>query len=193
MPGVKLDSPLLYQPKDASQVHRMVWDLCKPEFAHRWGEDTFRLVVWLLEKEFFLGHPVLMSDAELVEDGAAESEAQLRRLRAKVIASGWLWYEPRFRRDQGRHEVNAPKDGDERVYFILNRISGRIKIGKSFDVDKRLASLQTASPDPLELLGSVPSWLHTEAELHARFAALREHGEWFRDDPELLAFIEEAI
>jgi hypothetical protein len=41
------------------------------------------------------------------------------------------------------------------------------------------------------LLGSVSERVHKESDLHARFAADRLHGEWFRPSDAILAFIRE--
>lgn len=68
------------------------------------------------------------------------------------------------------------------VYFITNGV--HVKIGKSKDIQKRLASLQTGSPLPLELLGFIPcsdekerTW--TEAMIHEECLDQVVHGEWF--------------
>src|SRR5262249_6006144 len=57
---------------------------------------------------------------------------------------------------------------------------------------ERMAKLQTGTPLVLKLLAAVPGGATEEAELHQRFTALRERGEWFLAAPELLAFIEGA-
>lgn len=80
------------------------------------------------------------------------------------------------------------------VYFLRAAESGRIKIGKTVNVQKRLASLRGASSGALELLGYVAESAGcTERDLHARFSESRTHGEWFEPTDELLAFIREAV
>lgn len=74
------------------------------------------------------------------------------------------------------------------VYFI--RHAGHIKIGKSVDPWKRLASLQTAHHDPLEMLAIMPGSDDLEAGLHRAFGKFMKRGEWFEENPQLLAFIE---
>jgi hypothetical protein len=81
----------------------------------------------------------------------------------------------------------------ERVYFFNCQGANAIKIGRSDDPTARLAACQTGCPLPLTLLGSIPGRLSTERELHARFASLRIHGEWFRAETELVEFIGEAL
>lgn len=44
------------------------------------------------------------------------------------------------------------------------------------------ASLQTASPEYLEILGVIPGGRKREMELHNQLHAYRVHGEWFEGD-----------
>lgn len=75
-----------------------------------------------------------------------------------------------------------------RVYFIDD--GELIKIGFSHATHQRFGSLQTNHGKKLRLLGTIRAeGYKTERELHQRFAHLRERGEWFRKDPELLDFI----
>lgn len=76
------------------------------------------------------------------------------------------------------------------IYFIRAVNSGAIKIGVSNDPRRRLESMQTGSPEPLELLGVLPGGVDEERRLHQRFAAYRIHGEWFRGDETLTRAIE---
>ena len=73
------------------------------------------------------------------------------------------------------------------VYFV--RCGDLVKIGTSNDVYQRMSSIRTMTPLPLELLAIGAGSRAEEADLHARFAHLRQHGEWFTAAPELLAFI----
>lgn len=77
------------------------------------------------------------------------------------------------------------------LYFALAEGVGHIKIGftDGEDAGERLATLQTGSPVPLRLLGTLPGSLEDEKDLHRRFAAHRVTGEWFKPVPELLAII----
>ena len=74
------------------------------------------------------------------------------------------------------------------VYFI--RHENYIKIGKSIDPWKRLASLQTAHHDALEMLAIMPGNEELEYGLHRAFGQYMERGEWFQVNEQLLAFIE---
>ncbi|WP_109808386.1 GIY-YIG nuclease family protein [Sphingosinithalassobacter portus] len=66
------------------------------------------------------------------------------------------------------------------VYFVQVGSGGHIKIGWAKDPTKRIASLQTAQPQQLKLLGVIPGSLKAEREVHALFSQARVRGEWFR-------------
>lgn len=74
-------------------------------------------------------------------------------------------------------KIDAPRSW---VYFARAGEDGPVKIGHAKDVRSRLSSMQTGCPIPLTLLGVLPGGREREAEFHARFAALRVRGEWFR-------------
>lgn len=88
-----------------------------------------------------------------------------------------------------RHLARLALAGD--VYFVQAEKLRLIKIGYAKDAGERFRSLQVGSPDKLTLLGAIYSMnaQAMEAELHVRFARLRQHGEWFQPEDELLAFI----
>lgn len=76
------------------------------------------------------------------------------------------------------------------IYFVAAQNSGLIKIGVACDPVSRLRDLQVGSPERLRLLAVTPGTAADERALHQRFSAHREHGEWFRPAPEVLALIE---
>lgn len=80
------------------------------------------------------------------------------------------------------------------IYFIQAEGIGHVKIGYTDgdDVSDRAAALQTGSPVPLRVLGTILGTLEDEKNLHRRFAAHRVHGEWFKPVPELLALFTAA-
>lgn len=69
----------------------------------------------------------------------------------------------------------------EYIYAIRNQASGAVKLGRTRDVRKRLAQLQTSSDAQLELL----HYSHclepfvAEQALHKQFQEWRIRGEWF--------------
>ncbi len=74
------------------------------------------------------------------------------------------------------------------VYFVATHDGQFIKIGWATNVAKRLATLNTAQAKPLKLLAKIRTRFAEEAHLHRKFAHLNVRGEWFRAEPELLAF-----
>lgn len=79
----------------------------------------------------------------------------------------------------------------ELVYAIQSVNFKTVKIGYSTDVNQRLGSLQSGSPDELKIIGC---WLGTEADerqIHQQFAHCRMHREWFYPSKELLQLVSE--
>lgn len=75
------------------------------------------------------------------------------------------------------------------VYFIgthLDPIKGRVKIGYSRRLKERLATLQTASSEPLTVFATVRGSRQAEQAYHARWKNYRLHGEWFRPGKPIL-------
>jgi hypothetical protein len=70
-------------------------------------------------------------------------------------------------------------DSVECVYLIGNSANTLVKIGRSIDVQARLAKLQTMSPVKLTLLWQTLGGAELEKALHRRFDSRRAHGEWF--------------
>lgn len=91
-----------------------------------------------------------------------------------------------------RRIMRDPDQPRQGIYFVAG--AGLIKIGYSYCVPNRFTSLRYASPIPLTAVGFLfvddsIDGLAYEASLHRQFAARREHGEWFRDCPEIRAYI----
>lgn len=78
------------------------------------------------------------------------------------------------------------------IYFIQEMNTRAIKIGSTLSIAKRLKTLQTANIGELRLIGALrdPIGGGLERTVRARFKALRVRGEWFREAPELLAYID---
>lgn len=75
------------------------------------------------------------------------------------------------------------------IYFIQADCGGLVKIGWATKPEVRMAQMQAHCPVILTLLHHEPGNGKQERELHARFAALRKHGEWFSAGEDLLAYI----
>lgn len=103
----------------------------------------------------------------------------------------------RLARMRTRHSGYMGQDDEDivqaevtaRVYFAASL--DLIKIGTTANgVEHRIAEIQRMSAAPIQVLKHVAGGTLYERELHARFAALRSHGEWFRAEEPLLSFIE---
>lgn len=81
----------------------------------------------------------------------------------------------------------------EQVYVIGTPGSDVVKIGRSVDVQRRLADLSRMSPVPLEVLWIFPGGARLESALHRLFAARRSHGEWFRFESSPVETIRDAV
>lgn len=80
--------------------------------------------------------------------------------------------------------VRMPKmDTAGAIYFI--RLGSLVKIGFTTNLAQRLKHLPHE-----EVLAVRTGSMRDEKALHAQFAHLRQHGEWFRQGPDLLHHIE---
>jgi len=76
------------------------------------------------------------------------------------------------------------------IYFIQENTSFLIKIGyTNGDGANRIKALQTGNPNTLTVLAEIPGTMEEEKQLHARFAADRVAGEWFKPSPGLLRYL----
>lgn len=74
------------------------------------------------------------------------------------------------------------------TYFV--RADEFVKIGFAKEVRSRLPRLQTSSPVKLQLLMAIEGKASLERDFHRKFAALRAHGEWFKLDGALSAYLD---
>lgn len=75
------------------------------------------------------------------------------------------------------------------VYFIAAVDAGKIKIGKTTNMQKRMATLVTMSPIELKVLHTVQYDARLERRIHNHLKKYRAHGEWFYADKPVLDFI----
>lgn len=73
------------------------------------------------------------------------------------------------------------------VYFIRAGQRGPIKIGFTRNIERRIRQLQSGSPQPLRVLGTLPGDRATESMLQALHREQRIRGDWFRPSGDLLA------
>lgn len=81
-----------------------------------------------------------------------------------------------------------PKGPKGFIYFV--QAGDSIKIGFAKNWQQRLQSLQTGNSRRLKVLRVIAGDLADEKKIHKRFHGLRQSGEWFMADAELLAWIE---
>lgn len=125
-------------------------------------------------------------------DGSTIEYCYHRQLRVRLQSA---WGTPEFAAEYAALK-KAPSIRVGRppsVYFIQAVHTRHIKIGQAAFPEKRLQGLQISCPDELVLLGSIPdpSGGSLERVLHRQFSAHHVRGEWFRESPELVAFLRE--
>ena len=80
------------------------------------------------------------------------------------------------------------------IYFIQQDSNGPIKIGHTNnDIKARVYQLQTASPLPLTLIGTIQGDKEKEVEIHNKFKKYHIRGEWFKFSPKIISFIFTAV
>lgn len=80
------------------------------------------------------------------------------------------------------------------IYFIGCPETLRVKIGYTGgNPHARLRALQTGSPTPLSMIAMHPGTARDERDLHAQFAASRNHGEWFNMSKEIFDHMSLAV
>lgn len=77
------------------------------------------------------------------------------------------------------------------VYFV--ECLGRIKVGFSKDVTRRLADLSTSAPGRLSLIAKIEGSVGLERAIHNRLLAHRVSQEWFEDCPTVRDLIAQLI
>lgn len=85
---------------------------------------------------------------------------------------------------------SRPQRPKRPVVYFVQASNGLIKIGSTKYISDRFATLQSHSPIPVTLLATIPGYRTEKFMIHARFAAHRQHGEWFDPHPDILAEIE---
>lgn len=81
--------------------------------------------------------------------------------------------------------------GNSRVYVLKRPDRRLVKIGVTTNLAERMRTLRTAAGCELSLLLAFAGARGDEQLLHARFAHLRTHGEWFRYAPSLERWVQE--
>ncbi len=64
------------------------------------------------------------------------------------------------------------------LYAIQGEMTRHVKIGRTTDLQSRVAALRTMSPDILHVIGTDTRGM-CEGEIHTALSQYRLHGEWF--------------
>lgn len=73
--------------------------------------------------------------------------------------------------------------------YLIESECGRIKLGSSFEPEKRLAIFSSRAARPLRLIAMWPGSQSDELQLHKRFSSYRRHNEWFEPVGEFGEFV----
>lgn len=98
-----------------------------------------------------------------------------------TIACNKRAYKSHLCREHYREKYGPISDGIDYIYAVAG--AGKIKIGITKAPEKRLSSLQTGSPVPLEMLGYIVGNKNLEDAIHNYLSEHRSHGEWFDVKP----------
>jgi T5orf172 domain len=79
------------------------------------------------------------------------------------------------------------------IYFVKHVSEPLVKIGTTTCLTMRLVQLARDVGKSPTVLGICAGSYADEVAIHQRFSHLREVGEWFRPDPELLAFVKAEL
>jgi len=180
----------------------------EPLVGHDELIDTVRAFCELMNHDGYTGPGgVLVLPGEWLADRAMMDDVSFAygaHAMAHAEASGWIWsrevmgthrrlYSTTMALDGvhtgtrapvgPRKSVNAATVG--RVYVVeAEGVRDRVKVGYTSGLPSdRCRSMQTGSPFPLSVYGSVPGTIATESKAHAELADCRLHGEWFNCDP----------
>ena len=76
------------------------------------------------------------------------------------------------------------------IYFIQVENNGPIKIGFTANqINQRLQSLQTSSPNKLDILGCIDGEIDREKLIHEKFKEYHIRNEWFIPAKEIIRYI----
>lgn len=94
---------------------------------------------------------------------------------------------------QWRPGADSVEECAPKIYAIQGEMTQSVKIGWSFEPEKRLMSLQTGAPEKLKILGTCYGAMTQERAIHAHLAPHRLSGEWFAPAPLVMEAVEKII
>lgn len=94
------------------------------------------------------------------------------------------WLEERFK---GRKTIAFARKG---FVYVAQREDGRIKVGWSSDVMRRITEMRRDAKQTVQLLACFPGNKPAELRLHDRLKAHKYRGEWYEPHAEVMAVID---
>jgi hypothetical protein len=88
-----------------------------------------------------------------------------------------------------RHFIEVEGDPSAPGFVYFAHAAGRVKIGYTTNLDRRLMAIGAASPYPVTPLLIIPGTIDDERAHHDKFAKDRIHFEWFRASSALRKFL----
>lgn len=128
-----------------------------------------------------IGHGVLLAIRGDMDDHLIPAEVAYAIAEGRVGVVAKMVKRTRAALDEA-HE-------DPCVYALWSPDTNLIKIGFSTKIRNRVSSIRVASPVPLELLGTWSGTKLDEHRAHRELAEYRSHGEWFRLEPGVIAYL----
>lgn len=95
----------------------------------------------------------------------------------------------------GSFYSDSKTESDDYLYLIFNKRKNLVKIGRSYNVERRVMELYRTENDHcgLKVLFKLPCQGHTELETHEKFKKFRVKGEWFNYDESIIKFFEDTL
>ncbi len=175
--------------KDTFTVDGRVGFTCRCGVAHTCAcpSKPDNIAAWIVER----GEVASVADADTLVPEMNDSQA----VAYKHVRDAFLKAEQVRHRDIESVRRAAADErtsrGGEVVYFLLSE-DGKVKIGTSAHLQKRIEALQTASSTRLTLALTIPGGVDLETELHRLFKLHHLSGEWFSYSDEIRFFVSGA-
>lgn len=172
-------------------------------FMPEYFEPSFVCYAKVSEREEWLGHiPDLFriyldfnSNSFFLKSDFSEPEMKSFELTKDFLTC----LKEKFQKKRDEYLLNKVKPVKKKhidttdLYLVRDTVFDTLKIGKSNNSKKRLASLQLSSSNKLELLYSVKGQGYKEKEIHEMFKGYRIVSEWFQNVPAIMEFFQDLI
>ena len=95
-------------------------------------------------------------------------------------------------RTGGNSLTEVLPEADPSVVYMVY-CAGKVKIGITRDILRRLSQLRHGSPNPMSLIWLIHGDKRTEQALHKRFSEVRQRGEWFDVSEDMRGFLASRV